>query len=120
MAIYFHQKRRSTLLVLACSAVLMPAVSLSAFAQDASSEMLSCDQQMHGSQADAQSEAGNTEFSKFCTKSLLEMQRSGSVASEYKQKLPAVVLDEILERLENSFTHPVPEYFVSTEFTSSE
>lgn len=91
-----------------------------ALSQEPVTDVVSCGNQSEWNSSVNGLENANVEFSEFCTRSLLEMQRSGSKASENKQRLPAIVLDDILERLENSFTHPIPDNFVSTEFSGTE
>ena len=113
-------KRVTSLKTLTLSLLLFSGFNTAVTAQEAKPEVLNCDNAIGWKQPDNETQSGSQEFSGYCTNSLLEMQRSGDKSSDYQQKLPAVVLDEILERYENSFTHPVPEYFVSTEFTSSE
>lgn len=105
---------------LTLSLLLFSGFNTAVTAQEAKPEVLNCDNTINWNQSANKTQSGSQEFAKFCSNGLLEMQRSGDKSSDYQQKLPAVVLDEILERYENSFTYPVPEYFVSTEFTSSE
>lgn len=110
----------TSLKTLTLSLLIFSGINTAVMAQESKPEVLNCDNTMGWNQTANGAQSGSQEFAKFCSNSLLEMQRSGDKSSDYQQKLPAVVLDEILERYENSFTHPVPEYFVSTEFTSSE
>lgn len=42
------------------------------------------------------------------TKSWLEIQRSGSQASEHSQTLSGPVLHEVYDRYKASFSHPIP------------
>lgn len=49
------------------------------------------------------------------TRDWLELQRSGSVASNQPQPLSGPVAARIYQRYENSFSYPIPEYFTGNE-----
>ncbi len=51
------------------------------------------------------------------TAQLLELQRSGRVASPQQQQLPGKAQHNIYERYLKSFTHPIPETYISRDFT---
>ena len=51
------------------------------------------------------------------TAQLLELQRSGRLASRQEQRLPGPAQSKIYERYINSFGHPIPETYISEEFT---
>lgn len=116
MTRYVEMKKKVGLI----AGTLVVAMSLTglpqAQAQEVDSKTVNCGDSMNAPQP----EVGSQEFTNLCSKQLLDIQRSGSHASDHPQTLPALVLDEVIERYENSFTHPVPEFFSSNEFGSDE
>lgn len=51
------------------------------------------------------------------TAQLLQLQRSGKVASRGEQHLPGAAQSKIYERYINSFGHTIPDSYISKEFT---
>lgn len=51
------------------------------------------------------------------TAQLLQLQRSGKVASRHEQQLPGSALSKTYERYINSFGHAIPETYISEDFT---
>ncbi len=51
------------------------------------------------------------------TTQLLQLQRSGKVASRQEQHLPGQAQSKIYERYINSFGHTIPETFINEEFS---
>lgn len=50
------------------------------------------------------------------TAQLLEMQRSGNYASDKRTVLPGKAQKRIYERYLNSFSHPIPDNYISEDF----
>nr|WP_281388629.1 DUF3613 domain-containing protein [Litorivivens lipolytica] len=51
------------------------------------------------------------------TGQLLQLQRSGKLASRKEQQLPGKAQTKIYDRYINSFGHPIPETYISDTFT---
>lgn len=51
------------------------------------------------------------------TARLLELQRSGKVASRHEQTLPGKAQSKIYERYINSFGFPIPQTYISEDFS---
>ena len=51
------------------------------------------------------------------TAQLLQLQRSGKVASRHEQTLPGEAQSKIYERYINSFGHPIPQTYINEDFS---
>lgn len=86
-----------TLLVLALTAAPMLNVNAEPFGKEQTSELLNIMQPSRTAQ-------------------LLEMQRSGNYASDKQTLLPGKAQKRIYERYLNSFSHPIPDSYISEDF----
>lgn len=53
------------------------------------------------------------------TREWLSLQRSGQAASTQPQPIPGPVADKIYQRYQDSFSHPIPEYFAADDADAS-